>query len=154
MRWDFFTKVCCAGGVVALTSGCFFAKESKYPVNTHDSTPVSQRADQNEYARIKDRTPLVAFEYGRCETNDDCAPRGCERSVCAPKGLASTCITDAVGECLSTVPSELCGCTDEGVCRWTRNHSTMTCAGIGAEPASSLPFAGGEHKSYPWRPDY
>lgn len=140
--------------VFALTlSGCIFAKESRYPVNSHDSTPVDEREDGNEYVRIKDRTPIVAFEYGRCESDSDCAPRGCDSAVCAPKGLENACISDSVSACLASLPSELCGCTDEGVCRWTRNTQVMECANIELEKAQPRAYDGAdENSTYPWRP--
>lgn len=133
--------------------GCIFAKESRYPVNSHDSTPVDEREDKNEYARIKDRTPIVAFEHGRCNEDADCAPRGCDHAVCAPKGLESTCISDNVSKCLAELPAENCGCTDEGVCRWTRNNVVMECANVDLEPRQTRPYDGADtNAEYPWRP--
>jgi len=148
-----FARLTCALCFALAFQGCIFAKESRYPVNSHDSTPVSQREDGNEYARIKDRTAIVAFEYGRCETNADCAPRGCDHAVCAPAGLEATCISDEVSLCLGDLPTSLCGCTDEGVCRWTRNNLVMECANLQVEKTQTRPYDGApEQVTYPWRP--
>lgn len=150
-----FARLFCGLWFALAFQGCIFAKESRYPVNSHDSTPIDAREDGNEYARIKDRTAIVAFEYGRCETNADCAPRGCDSAVCAPAGLDATCISDQVSECLSELPSELCGCTDEGVCRWTRNNLVMECANLPLEHSQTRPYDGTPpNATYPWRPYY
>lgn len=140
--------------ILVALSGCVFTKESRYPVNAGDSTPVSERGDDDAYARIIDRTPIVAFEYGRCEADSDCLPRGCDNAVCSPDGFASTCVTDEVSACLAKVPTSQCGCTDEGVCRWTRNMQVMQCARIVIEGSESRPYDGGEGEAYPWRPYY
>lgn len=135
-------------------SGCIFTKESRYPVNAGDSTPISEREDDDAYARIIDRTPIVAFEYGRCESDADCMPRGCDNAVCSPEGFASTCVTDEISACLATVPSTQCGCTDEGVCRWTRNTQVMQCARKANDVSETRAYTGAEGESYPWRPFY
>lgn len=140
--------------LLTFASGCVFTKESPYPVNAGDSTPVSEREVQDAYARITDRTAIVAFEYGRCETDADCLPRGCDNAVCAPEGIMNTCVTDTVSACLANVPTESCGCTDEGVCRWTRNNLVLQCARIATEDNDTRPYGGGEGEAYPWRPYY
>lgn len=141
--------------VLTASTGCVFAKESPYPVNAGDSTPVAEREDGDNYARIIDRTPIVAFEYGRCETDDDCAPRGCDNAVCSPDGYAATCISDQVSHCLAEVPRTSCGCTDEGVCRWARDMPVLQCARIySVDGGETRSYPGSEGEAYPWRPYY
>lgn len=136
------------------TSACVFTKESPYVVNAGDSTPVAQRENGSPFDRITDRTPIVAFEYGRCAVDSDCAPRGCDNAVCAPEGVAGTCVVDDISACLSQVRASSCGCTDEGVCRWTRDVEVMQCARRMNGVSESRAYSGAEGESYPWRPYY
>lgn len=56
-----------------------------------------------------------AEKDGECTTAADCAPTGCSREVCAPKGADLTTTCD-VQPCFAVL--DQCGCT-AGHCTWT-----------------------------------
>ena len=135
-------------------SACVFTRESPYVVNAGDSTPVDQREDGTPFDRILDLTPIVAFEAGRCESDADCVPQGCDNAVCAAQGTTTTCVVDRVSACLAEVSSSSCGCTDEGVCRWTRTNEVLYCARIMNDVSETRSYEGAIGEAYPWRPYY
>lgn len=148
-----FFIVLAASALCSLASACIFTKESPYLVNAGDSTPLSEREEKDPFARISDLTPIVAFEAGRCESDLDCVPQGCDRAVCAPEYAPVTCVEDRISECLATVRSSSCGCV-EGVCRWERTNEVLACARLMNDVSETRPYVGAEGESYPWHPYY
>lgn len=140
-----------AASVCLLASACVFTKESPYTVNAGDSTPTSERETPDPFARIIDRTPVVAFEVGRCEQDADCMPQGCDDAVCAAEGIPATCVTDRISACLSEVDRNACGCV-EGVCRWARTNQVLACARLANDVSETRPYEGAQGTEYPWRP--
>lgn len=138
---------------VLVTSGCFFNKPSSTVVNSGDSTPISEREDGIAWDGIRDRTAVVAYEVGRCESDDDCIPRGCDDAVCSPEGTELTCMTSRVGVCLAAIGRQGCLC-NEGVCRWARTPRVMECAAIAVGRPGTRPFRGSEGEAYPNPPGY
>lgn len=143
-----------SSSLCALASACIFTKESPYLVNAGDSTPLSEREQQDPFARIQDLTPIVAFEVGRCESDADCMPQGCDNAVCSAEGIPATCVVDRVSACLSTVRSSSCGCTEEGVCRWERTNEVLACGRIMNDVSETRAYEGAFGEAYPWRPYY
>lgn len=104
----------------------------------------SQRAHQPEdgdpFARLRNRTAVVGYEFGTCTTDAQCVPQGCNAAVCSPHGESGTCADSMVGECLASMPPQLCGCF-EGVCRWTRTDEVNLCAQLAWDKPLNRPFS-------------
>lgn len=104
------------------------------------ATPAEERAD-DPFARLEDRTAVPAFEFGVCTTDSDCAPTGCDGSICSPNDEPSICMTGPLAECFAAIPAEHCGC-NEGVCRWDRTAPVLQCAVFGEDPPTNRPRTG------------
>lgn len=137
--------------LVATTAGCFFNKPPRSVVNAGASTPLEQRESSNAWDGLNERSAVVAYEFGACESDADCAPRGCDGAVCSPDGFEGTCMTDPVASCLADLRGDGCGCV-EGFCRWARSPQVMACSTIIAPRAGSRPYYGGEGEAYPYAP--
>ncbi len=135
---------------VAVLGGC--AAPAHAPVvNAGDSTPAAERP-ADPFARVDDRTDVVAYEFGRCEFDTDCVLDACEGSMCAPRGEDAICLVTPVSDCLATVDASMCGC-NEGFCRWARTAPVLICAQLGSERAGTRPFRGTDPDAwYPTRP--
>lgn len=139
--------------LLLLLTGCFANKPPKTVVNAGDSTPIEEREGAVRWEGVPDRTAVVAYEVGHCETDRDCLPRGCDGAVCSPEQMPLTCMTSAVGRCLATVGVSDCGC-NEGVCRWVRSPRVLECAAVATERPGTRPFRGSEGAPYPNPPGY
>ena len=105
------------------------------------------------FARLEDRTVVPAYEFGLCQRDDDCAPRGCGAAVCSPSEEPAVCIDGAVAECFSALPPHHCGC-NEGVCRWERVGPVMQCALLAAQRPTNRAIEGaGSDERYPIQND-
>lgn len=120
-------------------------------VTAGSSEPLSERASVDPFAHLEEQTPVGAYEYGRCSTNADCAPRGCGGAMCSTDEEPAVCLHSAVSECLAQVPSTDCGCV-EGVCRWARSANVLLCSIQDDAPAGTRGFRNpGIEAEYPLR---
>jgi len=119
-------------------------------VSAGDSTPAELRPD-DPFARLDDRTPVAAYEFGSCTTDAQCATSLCGGATCAPVWESGgVCQTSRVQECLASVDDGQCGCV-EGYCRWARSAPVMQCA-QGDERAGTRSFRGAPARElYPVR---
>lgn len=113
------------------------------------ATPAAERAD-DPFARLEDRTAVPAFEFGICNSNADCAPAGCEGSICSPNDEPSICMTGPLAQCFASIPADHCGC-NEGVCRWERSAPVLRCANLAGDIPSNRPRTGNDGEMYPLR---
>ena len=104
------------------------------------ATPAAERAD-DPFARLEDRTAVPAFEFGLCQTDNDCAPVGCDGSICSPNDDPSICMTGPLAQCFAAIPAEHCGC-NEGACRWDRTAPVLQCALFAGDPPMNRPRTG------------
>jgi len=102
------------------------------------SGSASPPAD-DPFGRMEQRIAAVAYEFGLCEHDADCAPRGCGGAVCSTNDEPAVCNAGDVAACFATVPSQHCGCVD-GACRWDRTAPVMQCSQLASERASNRPF--------------
>lgn len=137
-----------------LAAGCAHDPSAQTVVNAGDSTPLNEREDAMPWDALPDRTHIVAYEFGRCESDADCAPRGCEGSVCSPDGFEGTCVVNEVGTCLAALDANNCACTEEGVCRWARSPEVLACHWEIVEVPESRSYEGAQGYEYPWRPSW
>lgn len=131
--------VACAGGARAplVTAGA--------------PTPLSERDGSDPFAWIEERTPIVAYEFGQCEQDADCAPRGCGGAMCSTDDEPAVCLHSPVSECLARVPASSCGCV-EGVCRWARDANVLLCSIQDDPPAGNRGFRNdARNDEYPLR---
>jgi eight-cysteine-cluster-containing protein len=132
--------------------GAFGCARSAPVISAGAATPLSERSD-DPYARLEDRTVVPAYEFGACERDIDCAPRGCGGAVCSPEDVPAVCMTGPVAECFSEVQPSACGCVD-GACRWARTAPVMQCAVVGGDRPTNRPFRGVDPpEMYPIRHD-
>ncbi len=133
--------------VLGLLAGC----GAEAVISAGSSTPLAVRTAPGPFDGLRDRTAIPAFEYGACDSDFDCAPRGCEGAVCATIDDPAVCSVDPVSTCLARVGAQHCGCV-EGVCRWARSAPVLQCARLGADPAGNRGFRGVEpDEPYPIR---
>jgi len=70
------------------------------------------------YAECGERIEGHGETPGECESDGDCVAAGCSREVCVPLSMANeTYTTCETRLCFMAV--DRCGCTEEGLCRWT-----------------------------------
>ncbi|MCB9521501.1 MAG: hypothetical protein H6700_12905 [Myxococcales bacterium] len=119
--------------VVAIAVGCAPAPV----VSSGSSTPPD--GPMAPFQRMNHDLAAVAFEFGLCEADADCAPRGCGGSICSPDDVPAVCEVNDVSECFARVPSAECGCVD-GACRWARTAPVMQCSQLIADRPSNRPF--------------
>lgn len=138
--------------LVAVFTGCVAVGCGHPPpvVSAGDSTPASLRPE-DPFARLDDRTPVAAYEFGSCTTDAQCAASSCGGAMCAPVWESGgVCQTSRVQACLAQVDNGQCGCV-EGYCRWARSAPVMQCA-QGDERAGTRSFRGApERELYPVR---
>ena len=145
-------NVLCTVATLFAVAGCMTA-EREVVVNAGDSTPLRLRDNARPYDAMPDHSPIVAYEVGRCESDADCAPRGCSDAVCSPEGGPSLCVTDPVGQCLAQVPRSSCMC-NEGVCRWRRDAAVLQCSTEAIQQIQTRPLPGTPNEPYPVPPHY
>ena len=121
-------------------------------VNAGPSTPLSERAAPGPFDGLEEQTAIVAFEFGQCAVDADCAAVACGGAVCGPVAdEPAVCAMSRVGECLAKAPSSSCGCV-EGVCRWARHAPVLLCATMDDPPAGNRGFRNpGSLEEYPLR---
>ncbi len=141
-------------GLLAIALATVFScSKSEVVVNRGPATPLAQRGGASAFDGIPDRTGIAAHEFGACETDADCAPRGCEGSVCSPEEHPAVCNVSQLAMCLSTISPRECGC-NEGFCRWARTPPVMQCAIIAQDQAGNRAYVGSEPGRYPQRPQH
>ena len=141
-------------GLFALTATALFScSKAEVVVNRGPATPLAQRTDARAFDAIPDRTGIAAHEFGACESDADCAPRGCEGSVCSPEEHPAVCNVSQLAMCLATLSPRECGC-HEGFCRWARTPPVMQCAVIAQDQAGNRAYIGSDYGPYPQRPQY
>lgn len=116
-------------------------------VNGGPSDPAHH---EDALSMVRERTSIIGYEFGTCESDFDCEPRGCNGAMCSPDIRAAVCIDDAVAACLRQVGPSACGCVD-GVCRWSRTPPVLACSMITLPENQNRPFEGGEDGMYPRR---
>jgi hypothetical protein len=121
-------------------------------VGAGSSVPIAERASSGPFDGLEEQTAIVAFEFGACEVDADCAALSCGGAVCGPlEDEPAVCAMSRVGECLSNVPSSSCACV-EGACRWSRHAPVLLCATMDDPPAGNRGFRNpGRLEEYPLR---
>jgi hypothetical protein len=99
------------------------------------------------FAGLRNRTAVVGYEFGVCDTDEQCVVSACGGATCAPRGEEGVCRDSSVRDCLANVDVELCGC-DEGRCRWSRAPAVQMCALLGAEKPMNRPVDGNHPNTY------
>ncbi len=84
---------------------------------------------------------IPAFEFGTCSSDAECAPTGCEGSMCSPNDEPAVCVTGVLAMCFAQLPASECGCV-EGYCRWARTGPVNQCAVLGADSPTNRPVRG------------
>lgn len=115
-----------------------------------NSGPSDPDRHHDSLSMVRERTSIIGYEFGLCDSDDDCAPRACGGSVCSPNQAPAVCVNDEVAACLSRVPEGACGCND-GVCRWARSPQVMACSTLTLPENIHRPLEGGQDGAYPRR---
>ena len=134
-------------------SGCSILGPSDTVVNSGVSTPIDERSGAEPWDGLPERTAVVAYEFGTCESDSDCQLRACNEAVCSPAEEPAICEVTPVGECLATLNEDFCGCND-GVCRWDRRPEVFQCAAAGRVDPQTRGYEGAADDWYPVYPQY